>query len=175
MITSSPRAAAVEAYSSGHLGLTATAEKYGVGVSSLRKWVAAHQANGIAGIRAKPRELYAAEFKLKVLKRARDEGLSNRQTAAIFNIRNFNIIAAWERAYETDGMHGLEPRPGGRRKRATQSDTPDEPQISSDQALSREQLLEELISLRAENAYLKKAGALVRSNAISAQSKKRKS
>ena len=173
--TERTKLAAVEAYSSGHLGLTATAKQYDVGVSSLRKWVAAYQAHGIAGIRAKRRELYAAEFKRQVLLRARAEGLSNRQAAALFDIRNFNIIAAWERAYEADGMAGLEPRPVGRRKQATRNEAPEKPRDPDDRECSRDQLLDELSSLRAENAYLKKADALVRSRTMSAPSKKRKS
>ena len=173
--TERTKLAAVEAYSSGHLGLTATAKQYDVGVSSLRKWVAAYQANGIAGVRAKRRELYAAEFKREVLQRARAEGLSNRQAAALFDILNFNIIAAWERAYEADGMAGLEPRRAGRRKQATRNEAPEKPRDPDDRERSREQLLDELSSLRAENAYLKKADALVRSRTMSAPSKRRKS
>jgi transposase len=90
---------AVAAYRSGHRGLIATAERLGVGVSSLRKWVAAYEGNGVAGIRAKRSgKWYDLKFKLEVLRRARDDCLSNRQAAALFNIRNFNIIATWERA-----------------------------------------------------------------------------
>ena len=55
--TERAKLAAVEAYFSGHLDLTATADKYDVGVSSLRKWVDTRQANGIVGVRAKRREL----------------------------------------------------------------------------------------------------------------------
>lgn len=75
--------AAVEAYCTGQRGLIATAEQLGVGVSSLRKWIAAYEANGVAGIRAKRSgQWYDLEFNLEVLKRAHDDGLSNRQAAA---------------------------------------------------------------------------------------------
>ena len=173
--TEKAKLAAVEAYCSGHDGLTATAKKYSVGVSSLRKWIAAYQANGIAGVREKRRELYSAEFKLEVLQRSHDEGLSNRQAAALFDIRNFNIIPAWERAYEADGMAGLEPHRAGGRKRAMQEQAPKRPLDIEYPERTREELLDEINSLRTENAYLKKVGALVRSKAMSAQSKKRKS
>lgn len=166
---------AVKAYRSGQLGLTATAKQMNVGVSSLRKWVAGYRANGVAGVQTKVREFYNLEFKLAVLQRARDENLSNRQAAAVFNIRNFNIIAAWERAYEADGMAGLVPRRTGRRKSPTEPDSAPLPQVPVDTTRSREDLLDELNSLRAENAYLKKVRALVRSQATSAQSKRRKS
>lgn len=167
---------AAQTYCSGHLGLTATAKKFGVGVSSLRKWVAGYQANGADGVRTKRRELYSLEFKLQVLQRSRDENLSNRKAASLFDIRNFNIIGAWKRAYEANGMAGLDPRRSGGRKQSSQDlarETPD--LICDDQARSREELLEELTSLRTENAYLKKVGALVRSQTTSAPSKGRKS
>lgn len=169
--------AAVEAYRSGQLGLKAIAQQLNVGVSSLRKWVAAYQVNGVAGIQAKRRELYDIEFKLAVLQRARDENLSNRQAAALFNIRNFNIIAAWERAYEADGMAGLDSRRARpRRKGSAQAAPPPSPQLhEGDDTRSRDELLQELNSLRAENAYLKKVEALVRSKTTSAQSNGRKS
>ncbi len=167
---------AVEAYRSGHLGVRATAKQMNVSVSSLRKWVAGYQAHGVAGVQAKRRGLYSLEFKLAVLQRVRDENLSNRQASALFNIRNFNIIAAWERAYEADGMAGLDSRRAGRRRSSTQAAPVPLPQLpGDDDKRSREDLLDELNSLRAENAYLKKVEALVRSQMTSAQSKGRKS
>ena len=55
------------------------------------------------------REVYYMEFKLTVLQRVLDEVLSHRQAAALFDIRNFNIIGVWQRAYDSDGMAGLVP------------------------------------------------------------------
>jgi transposase len=92
--------AAVKAYDSGKGGLKAIAAQFDVEVSSLRKWIAAYQANGVAGRRLKRRELYSIEIRLEVLRRVREERLSHRQAAALFNIRNFNVIGVWERRYE---------------------------------------------------------------------------
>ena len=50
--------AAIDAYLTGQRGLVATAEQMGVGVSSLRKWIAAYEANGVAGIRWHYVDLY---------------------------------------------------------------------------------------------------------------------
>ena len=72
-------------------------------------------------------------------------------------------------------MAGLEPHRAGRRKRAMQEQAPKSPLDIEDPERTREELLDEINSLRTENAYLKKVGALVRSKAMSAQSKKRKS
>ena len=168
--------AAVQAYRDGTLGWKATAKAHDVETSSLRKWVAAYEVHGPDGVREKRRELYSREFKLKVLRRMRDEDLSYRQAAALFDIRNFNIIGTWERAYERDGMPGLAAQWAGRRKKMT---TPENQKSNSSlregDKRTREQLLEELQSLRLENAYLKKLDALVQSQAKSAPGRKRKS
>ena len=168
--------AAVEAYCSGQQGLSTTALLHNVGVSSLRKWIAAYQVNGIAGILVKRREVYGMEFKLVVLQRVRDEGLSLRQAAALFDIRNFNIIGLWQRAYESDGMAGLVPYRAVRHETMTKEKiSPSTPQPCDDAARSRQELLDELNDLRLENAYLKKVNALVQTQAKSAQKKSRKS
>ena len=170
--------AAIDAYLTGQRGLVATAEQAGVGVSSFRKWIAAYEVNGVAGIRVKRSgQWYDLEFKLEVLKRARDDGLSNRQAAALFNIRNFNIIGTWERAYEDYAMAGLDSHRTGRRTRPSGegASEPSPKPRDDDDICSHQELLKELSSLRAENAYLKKVEALVRSQKTSAPSKGRRS
>lgn len=169
--------AAVEGYEAGQQGLIATAQRYEVDVSSLRQWVSRFRAHGLEGIRQKRKQTYGQEFKLAVLKRARDEGLSHRQVAALFNIRRFNIIGDWERAYEREGMPGLVPYEGGRQKLSSESGAsrsePAEP--GRDEKRSRQELLDELNDLRLENAYLKKVDALVQARAKSAPARKLKS
>ena len=168
--------AAVEAYCSGKGGLKATAAQYDVEVSSLRKWIAAYQANGVAGIRLKHRELYSVEFRLEVLRRVREERLSHRQAAALFDIRNFNIIGVWERRYERDGAAGLTPyQPAGHHRMTSDppSTSTTDPGIGGTR--TQQELLEELKSLRAENAYLKKFFALVQAQQKSAQDRERSS
>ena len=168
--------AVVEAYCSGQQGLMATARLHNVGASSLRKWVAAYQAQGNAGIQFKRREVYGIEFKLAVLQRIHDEGLSYRQAAAVFDIRHFNIIGAWERAYDRDGVDGLIPYGATRHKTMNKAPTPQAVlQPCDDETRTRQELLVELNTLRLENAYLKKVDALVRTQAKSAQKKSRKS
>ncbi len=88
----------VQTYRSGDRGLTATAALHNVDVASLRKWVAAYEALGIAGIQRKRRQTYDLHFKLQVVQRVKSEQLSYRQAGAIFNVRRFDSIAEWERA-----------------------------------------------------------------------------
>jgi transposase len=50
---------------------------------------------------------YDASFKLSVLQRMWDDGLSYRQAAAIFNIRNKSCLVDWEKRYERGGLEAL--------------------------------------------------------------------
>jgi len=168
--------AAVKAYCSGKGGLKATAAQYDVEISSLRRWIATYQANGVAGIRLKRRELYSVEFRLQVLRRVREERLSHRHAAALFNIRNFNIIGVWERRYEREGAAGLTPyQSAGLHRMASEPPSTSTKDPGIDGNRTQQELLEELKSLRAENAYLKKFFALVQAQRKSAQDKERNS
>jgi transposase len=90
--TEKQKLAAVTAYRKGAGGLRATASAHDVGVDSLRAWIAAYEANGKAGLVAKRRVIYDLDFKLEVLRRMQDKGLSCRQVAALFNIRRLDLV-----------------------------------------------------------------------------------
>jgi transposase len=165
---------AVKAYRKGTGGLRATADAHGVGFDSLRKWVAAYSAQGAAGIVAKKKSNYKAEFKLEVLHRMTDEGLSCRQAAALFDIRRPDQIAQWSRLYAAHGAAAL--APGWKGEQTRMSKTPrrrEKGQALDDDQRSREELLRDLQQLRMENAYLKKSQALVRARTRSAPVKRR--
>lgn len=168
--------AVVEDYCSGTAGLKVVARRHDVNVTSLRKWVAGYRSHGAAGVREKARATYSLKFKLSVLRRMRDEGLSYRQAAALFDIRNFNIIATWERNYDQGGLEALSPHASLRRKKMTKHQTTESPRSSKgDARRTRDELIKELDNLRMENAYLKKLNALVQTTAQQAQRKKHKS
>lgn len=116
--------AAIRDYGSGEAGLKAVAQRHSVNVSSLRRWIAGSRAHGEEGVRTKKRvpTNFSAEFKLSVLKRMREEALSQRQTAALFNIRRFNVIGEWEDKFNQGGPKALGRVPRERRK--TMSKTP---------------------------------------------------
>jgi transposase len=165
------RLKAVKAYLSGNRGLKATAEAQGVGFHSLRAWVAAYQAQGAAGIERKPRKDYDPEFKLQVLARVREEGLSYRQAGALFGVRRFDLIGAWERAFRDKGIAGL--RPGSRTTMKKKVKKPESGDAQDDDRRSRQDLLREVQQLRMENAYLKKLDALVQDRSRSVPKKGR--
>ena len=139
-------------------------------VESLRRWAALYRVHGAKGVQEKRKAAYSVEFKLLVLQRMRDEDLSYRRAAALFGIRNFNIIGDWERAYDEGGMTALSPYSSVRRIRMTKQSI-NEPQAKphDDEVRTRQDLLDELNQLRMENAYLKKLDALVQAKKQAAQ------
>ena len=148
-------------YSEGERGYKEVVSRFGVDHSTVRKWIASHAAHGLAGL-SKKYSHYDAHFRLSVLERMWKDGLSHRQTAAIFDIRNPRCLSDWERLYETGGIEALAPRRRGKPRSMPEPPIipvgPGEPQ--KDEARSREELLAELNYLRMENAYLKKLEAL---------------
>lgn len=172
--TEEQKLAVVVDYCSGSDGMKAVALRHGVDFTSLRHWAARYREHGAAGVKAKPRQRYSAEFKLAVVLRKRADHLSNRQAAALFNVPRFNIISDWERAYDTDGVDALEPYHNARPKRTMKKPlAPPDSAQGQDAGRSKEQLIAELNQLRMENAYLKKLGALVQKRKIPASQKKR--
>ncbi|MNF52352.1 Transposase [compost metagenome] len=159
---------AVKDYCSGNAGLKDVARHHDVNVSSLRQWVAGYRAHGEIGVRSKKRSPtnYSAEFKLLVLQRMHEEGLSQRQVAALFNIRRFNVIGEWEKKLNQGGPKMLERASVNRRKDIPRTHAPtiQIKRQSTDHEQSHQDLLDELDYLRMENAYLKKLAALVRTS-----------
>ena len=150
----------VAAYESGEEGADTVAARFSIDHSTVRLWVAAHSAHGLAGLVRKFSH-YDAAFKLSVLQRMWDDGLSYRQVAAIFDIRNKGCLADWERRYERGGLEALAPRRRGRPRSMSKPPAADElDALRTDDTKSREELLSELAYLRMENAYLKKLEAL---------------
>lgn len=96
----------VEFYLRGNDGYGKVGAEFGIDHSTVLKWVAIYEAHGVAGL-SKKFSSYDAEFKLSVLKRMWEDGLSCRQTAALFNIRNAGCLSDWERRYEIGGIDAL--------------------------------------------------------------------
>ncbi|WP_459872817.1 IS3 family transposase [Halomonas shantousis] len=132
------------------------ARQHGLDESSLRQWRDNYRQHGALGLRRKYRHRSAA-FKLAVLERMWRDGLSRRQAAVLFDIRECGAIGRWEQQYHSGGLSALAPKRKGRHPMAKKpSSSPPPP----DRERSHEELLEELAYLRAENAYPKKARCL---------------
>jgi len=163
----------VNDYLSGKYGGSAgVAHRHGVDHGTVRKWVAAWRTHGEAAFQKKYSR-YDAQFKLKVLQFMHMKALSSRETASVFDIRNPSVISIWKRRYDSGGIQALEPRPRGRPVKQPKSSAP-AASSQPDETRTKEELLKELNYLRMENAYLKKLDALIRSESLTAQRKKRK-
>lgn len=159
---------AVHRYLKHECGSKAVATSLGIGHSQLRRWVAAYQVHGLAGL-AKKFSHYDAQFKLRVLKHAQREGLSDREVATVYDIRCASSIGRWRAQYDEHGVGALTPKPKGRRPMPHKH--PPEP-VSKDMTI--EELQKELAYLRAENDYLKKMKALIEAEKTKALVGKRK-
>jgi transposase len=80
----------------GACAVEAIATRRGLDYSMVRRWVDSFRQHGRAGL-AKKLTRYDARFKQTVLERMRREGLSGRQAAAMFGIRNPGAIGLWQR------------------------------------------------------------------------------
>lgn len=174
--TEQAKLSVVEDYCSGSAGHREVAHYHGVNSSSLRKWIAAYQALGAEDLKSKRKKNYSPGFKLNALQRMREEDLSHRQVAALFDIRKSEIIGEWERRYDEGGLEALSQQPGSRlQKKMTSLIPPIQLESSDDEPGTHDDLLAELRQLRMEIAYLKKFEALVQAKERAAQRKKRKS
>lgn len=147
-------------YESGNDGQKVVARRHGVEATSLRNWVALYRAHGMDGIARrtiKPR--FPLELKLEVLTRQEQDGLSQRQLAAMYGIRRHDVIGRWRHLYDAGGPAALV-LPG---RIAMPRAKPPEPRDKEKVPATTAELVKELQRVKAENAYLKKLGALVRS------------
>lgn len=151
----------VQRYLDGSMGYRTVAEQFGISNPSLvQRWVGFFRRHGEDGLKGK-RASYDGAFKLSVLQHMWDNKLSKGQAATAFNIRRHATVGAWEQAYRKGGIAALEPGPTGRPRMQPDKN---KPELSENpDTRSREELLDELLHLRAEVAYLKKLDALVRS------------
>jgi len=142
-------------------------KEHGLDHGMVRRWVQSYRHHGVDGL-SKKHEHYSAEFKLSVLKRMKQDQLSQREVEAMFGLRGCGTVSRWERLYHEHGLEGLKPRPKGRPKMM-------KPKISlkpakkADDKRPREELLDEIEYLRAENDYLKKRRALIQAEEAAAQ------
>ena len=84
----------IKDYLEGDSGFGAVAQLHGIDKATVHKWVAVYRQHGASGIDKKSMH-YDAQFKLSVLQNVWNKGLSQREAAAVFNIRNAASIGVW--------------------------------------------------------------------------------
>lgn len=143
--------------------------EFGISLSELKHWITAYQSYGIDGLISKrTNQIYSPEFKLKVVKEYRNGLLSLRELSEKYNIPRGSSISQWSNRFDTYGFKGLYPGQKGRKstmkKRRTSPKDYDK--------LSKEELIEEMRYLSAENDFLKKLDALIQTEKKQVKHKK---
>ncbi|BDP90946.1 transposase [Enterococcus faecium] len=100
------------------------------------------------------------KFKLDVIEYMETNGLSIQETAKKFNIGSNRTLSKWIEQYEEGGASSLESQKRGRKISMNSK-------LNIPKKLKDESLEEEVIRLRAENAYLKKLETLIQEQDLS--------
>lgn len=129
-------------------------KKENISSSLVKRWVAFYRKFGVEGLMPTYNH-YTADFRLQVVRTVKAESLSLLQACLRFKVPNESIVLNWIRIYDAQGPEGLKALRKGRPIKM--------PRKPKRPLTREEQLLEELASLKAENAYLKKLHALVQS------------
>jgi transposase len=156
----------VKNYESSLLSYVTLSNQYKISTSSLKKWVYGYQAHG-ASYFNKRSQNYSADFKLKVMQSMDEQGLSLTRTAVLFNIPAVSTVLQWQRLYDAGGESALLSSRHGRPVMNQEKNKADK--VPKD--MTQEELLEEVLNLRAERDYLKKLEALIQQKKLAAKNK----
>lgn len=161
----------VQHYLSGSEGQKATAKRFGIDHSAVRKWSAAWKLHGEAGLTTR-HFIYSPAFKESVILHMREQRLSVREVCAKFIIPAFSSVCQWERLYDEGGLEALTDT---RRRKKTMPQRPENKTVAPASAALNPDEREELEQLRVEVAYLKKLQALLREKQTPKRATKRRS
>lgn len=156
----------VQDYESFNIGYTMLSKKYEVQTSLLKKWIYGYQCHG-AEYFEKRTQIYSTEFKLSVLLHMKEHQLPPIRVAAFFGIPAFTSVIQWQKLYDTGGAAALVAKPRGRlmmKKSRAKIDKPPK-------EMTQDELLEEVLNLRAERDYLKKLQALIQEKQLATKPK----
>lgn len=141
------------------------AAKFGIGRTTLRRWVTAYQIHGIDGL-SQNSGTFPPEFRLRVVTTVINDKLSLREATAKFNLSGESTVWQWLKRYQSGGADALIGCRHGRPKKVDKNihPKPDTANIQPE-LLTEEQKLEEIRFLRAQVDYLKKLQALAQEEA----------
>lgn len=151
----------VDDYLRGKGGFAYLSKKYGISDhdhKQVSRWVKAYQTFGDGGLmRSRKNESYSFEFKLHVVELYLTTEISYQDLALSVGINNPPLINKWVNNYRIAGPDALKPkRKGWRRKVDKPKDITTDTAIKlTDTQEYLNQLEEENLKLRIENAYLK--------------------
>ncbi|MGL9768989.1 transposase [Enterococcus sp. DIV1288f] len=132
------------------------AHKYQINRTLVRHWVRIYNYHSWKGLVGGGKS-YTAKFKIDVIEymeTMETNGLSIQETAKKFNVGSNRTLSKWIEQYEEGGASSLESQKRGRKISMNSK-------LNIPKKLKEESLEEEVIRLRAENAYLKKLETLI--------------
>lgn len=135
------------------------ARKYQVNRTLVRHWTRVYNYHGWDGLIGGGKS-YTTKFKLDVIEYRETNGLSIQETAKKFNIGSNRTVKKWIEKYEEDGIFSLESQKRGRK--SSMNSNSKIPKRHKDESIE-----EEVMRLRAENAYLKKLETLIQEQDLS--------
>lgn len=150
-------------FSNPDCGYSRTASLFGLRRNLVNKWIDIYRIHGKNGFKKSSNRYYSFEFKKNVVLTTLEEGLSLSEAMKRFRLKETGMISQWLSLYRKGGTESLKPRRRGRKAKC-------KPEFVKG-AESPSDLLNELIYLRAENAYLKKLTALIREEENASQRK----
>lgn len=148
---------AVKSVLADNLSIIKVSDKLGLNKSDLKKWIKYYQKYGSSGLEPRTSNaLYSGDFKWSVIQSIEQKGLSFREASLKYNVPSHSTVCKWYSIYLAKGITGLyKERSGHGQSMKRKSKNP------TNKALTREEeLLQEIESLKAELALLKKVQAL---------------
>ena len=134
-------------------GYKSVARSLGIPAEAVRKWQQTYRATGRDGLlkMGKKHARYDFESKVAAARAVVDDGMAKPEAMERFGIASATPLKQWCRLYRGGGAEALRPKLKGRPRGLGAKAAP----------MTREQELEDRVrKLEAENAYLKKLGAL---------------
>jgi transposase len=142
--------AAIKAVEAGE-SILQVARQFQINYSVLKWIVRSYREHGEKGL-SRQGNNWTGKQKYEILKYMHENQLSCKETGIKFGISGSATVSTWERRYLENGSNGLENKKLGRKPRTQKSKPP---------KTREEELLDRILYLEVENAYLKKLNALV--------------
>lgn len=156
----------IKDYESLKVGSRALSKKYDVPITIINKWIYGYQCHGACYLE-KRTQVYLPEFKLSALQYMKDHRMSPMRVAAVFGIPAFTTVMQWHRLYNAGGEAALIANPRGRPKMTKSKPKVDKPP----KTMTQDELMEEVLNLRAERDYLKKLQTLIQEKQLAVKNK----
>src|SRR6185312_16996951 len=90
----------------GKESISSAALRLGCSRSRIQQWLGHYRANGLAGLKQKPRK-YSGDFRLRVITEMINKRLSLMETCSVFKIPNIYTVHRWLEIFRLEGKDKL--------------------------------------------------------------------